>query len=184
MVDSWYCLDRVVPERMRQVSKWSEVGNHKRRTLNTRLSSGTSAHTSSRLRNAPGRTVWSDLILYQNKLKMKPTYREKIVLDDFFRGFRFTLKGGPEHWKLLYYSPLWANAKYLSKLNPIVQKPSLNFATWNLFKKTYLLIHQCKVGRNTYRNTNLRWDSIDFFENLSKTPNLETHVRIRYKETN
>jgi len=99
-------------------------------------------------------------------------------------GVQFLVKGGPEHWKLLYYSPLWANAKYLSKLNPIVQKPSLNFATWNLFKKTYLLFHQCKVGRNTYRNTNLRWDSIDFFENLSKTPNLETHVRIRYKETN
>ena len=35
----------------------------------------------------------------------------------------------------------------------------------------------------SYRNTNLSWDSIDFFQNLSKTPNLETHVRIRYKES-
>jgi len=45
MVDSWYCLDRVVPEGMSQVSRRSKVGNHKRRTLNTRLSSGTSAGT-------------------------------------------------------------------------------------------------------------------------------------------
>ena len=45
MVDSWYCLDRVVPEGMSQVSSRSEVGNHKRRSLNTRLSSGTSAGT-------------------------------------------------------------------------------------------------------------------------------------------
>jgi len=36
MVDSWYCLDRVVPEGMSQVSGRSEVGNHKRRSLNTR----------------------------------------------------------------------------------------------------------------------------------------------------
>jgi len=43
MVDSWYCLDRVVLEGMSQVSRRSEVGNHKRRSLNTRLSSGTSA---------------------------------------------------------------------------------------------------------------------------------------------
>jgi len=38
MVDSQYCLDRVVPEGMSQVSRRLEVGNHKRRTLNTRLS--------------------------------------------------------------------------------------------------------------------------------------------------
>jgi len=43
MVDSFHCLHRVVPERMSQVLTWSEVRNHKRRTLNTRLSSGTSA---------------------------------------------------------------------------------------------------------------------------------------------
>jgi len=41
MVDSWYCLDWFVS----QVSRWSEVGNTKQRSLNTRLSSGTSAGT-------------------------------------------------------------------------------------------------------------------------------------------
>jgi len=45
MVDLWDCLDRVVPEGMSQVLRRLEVGNHKRRTLNTRLSSGTSAGT-------------------------------------------------------------------------------------------------------------------------------------------
>ena len=33
MVDSFHCLDRVVPEGMSQVSRRSEVGNHKRRHL-------------------------------------------------------------------------------------------------------------------------------------------------------
>jgi len=45
MLDSWYCLDQVLPEGMSQVLRRLEVGNHKRRTLNTRLSSGTSAGT-------------------------------------------------------------------------------------------------------------------------------------------
>jgi len=45
MVDSWYCLDRFVPEGISQVSRRSEVGNTKRRSLNTRLSPGTSAGT-------------------------------------------------------------------------------------------------------------------------------------------
>ena len=47
MVDSWYCqcLDWFVPEGISQVSRRSEVGNTKRRSLNTRLSSGTSAGT-------------------------------------------------------------------------------------------------------------------------------------------
>ena len=45
MVDSWHCLDRFVPEGRSQVSRWSEVGNTKRRSLNTQLSSGTSAGT-------------------------------------------------------------------------------------------------------------------------------------------
>jgi len=45
MVDSWYCLDRFVPEEISQVSRRSEVGNTKWRSLNTRLSSGTSAGT-------------------------------------------------------------------------------------------------------------------------------------------
>ena len=33
MVDSCYCSDRIVPEGMSQVSRRSEVGNHKRRTV-------------------------------------------------------------------------------------------------------------------------------------------------------
>ena len=45
MVDSWYYQDRVVPEGMSQVARQLEVGNHTRRTLHTRLSSGTSAGT-------------------------------------------------------------------------------------------------------------------------------------------
>ena len=45
MVDSLFCLDPVVPEGIRQVWRRLEVGDHKRRTLNTRLSSGTSAGT-------------------------------------------------------------------------------------------------------------------------------------------
>jgi len=45
MDDLCYCLDLVVPERMSQVSRRSEVINHKQRTLNTRLSSDTSAGT-------------------------------------------------------------------------------------------------------------------------------------------
>ena len=40
-----YCLDRFVPEGISQVSRRSEVGNTKRRSFNTRLSSGTSAGT-------------------------------------------------------------------------------------------------------------------------------------------
>jgi len=45
MAGSWYCLGRFVPEGMSQVSRRLEVGNHKRRTLSTWLSSGTSAGT-------------------------------------------------------------------------------------------------------------------------------------------
>jgi len=46
-----------------------EVGNHKRRTLNTRLSSGTSEHTSSSSQNVPGRMIRSDLFWYWNKIE-------------------------------------------------------------------------------------------------------------------
>ena len=91
MVDSWYCLDRVVPERMSQVWRRSEVGNQKRFSLNNRLSPGTSANTSCRSRNATGRMIRSDLFWYQNNLKMKPTYREKYLLDYLYGGFRSTL---------------------------------------------------------------------------------------------
>jgi len=45
MVDTWYCLDRFVPEGTSQVSRRLKVGNTKQRSLNTRLSSGTSAGT-------------------------------------------------------------------------------------------------------------------------------------------
>jgi len=45
MVDSWCCLDRFVPEGISQVLRQLEIGNTKRRPLNTRLSSGTSAGT-------------------------------------------------------------------------------------------------------------------------------------------
>jgi len=60
------------------------IRNHKRRSLNTRLSSGTSANTSCRSRNAPGSMIRSDLFWYGNNLKMKPTYGEKNLLDIFF----------------------------------------------------------------------------------------------------
>jgi len=78
------CLDRVVPERIRHVWRRSEVGNHERRTPNTRLSSVSSEHTSSSSRNALGRMIRSDLFWYWNKLKMNPTYREKNLPDFFF----------------------------------------------------------------------------------------------------
>ena len=74
---SWYCVDRVVLKGMSQVWRRSEVGNNKRRTDNTRLSSGTFQHTSSSSRNVPGRMIRSDLFWYWNDLKMKPTYRDK-----------------------------------------------------------------------------------------------------------
>ena len=45
MVDSLCFQDRVVPEGMSQVVRQLEVGNHKQRTLNSRLSSVTSAGT-------------------------------------------------------------------------------------------------------------------------------------------
>ena len=66
--------------------KGLEVGNHKRCTLNTRLSSGTSEHTSSSSRNVPGRMIRSDLCWYCNNIKMKPTYRGKCLSDFFLEG--------------------------------------------------------------------------------------------------
>jgi len=75
-----------------QVWRRSEVRNHKRHSLYTRLSSGTSANTSSSSRNVPGRMIRSNLFWYGNNLKMKPTYREKNLLDYLFGGFRSTLK--------------------------------------------------------------------------------------------
>ena len=76
-----------------QVWRRSEVRNHKRHSLYTRLSSGTSANTSCRSRNTPGRMIQSDLFWYGNNLKMKPTYREQNLLDYLFGpgGFRSAL---------------------------------------------------------------------------------------------
>ena len=70
------------------------------------------------------------------------------------------IKGGPEPSKLVYYSPLGANAKYLSKLNRIVQKLSLNFTTWNLFKLSFLLFHltQCWEKHVSQHVTEMRFN--------------------------
>jgi len=57
---------------MNQGWRRSEVGNHKRCTLNTRLPSVTSEHTSSSSRNVPGTMIRADLFWYWNKIKMKP----------------------------------------------------------------------------------------------------------------
>jgi len=101
MVDSWYCLDRVVPKGMSQVSRWSEVGNHKRRTPNTQLSSGTSAGTFAvsaglyiNYRAEAGTKNESDTFLYHFKKgvrKLVITFRTGDFVDFCFKGFRSTL---------------------------------------------------------------------------------------------
>jgi len=91
---TWHCLDRVVPEGMSQVWRRSEVGNHKRRTLNPQLSSGTYEHTSSSSRNVPGRMIRTNFFSYWNNVKMKPTYRGMNLADYLIGGFRSTLKAG------------------------------------------------------------------------------------------
>ena len=75
--------DILCPVKRHMISRvnFRWVGNHKRRTLNTRLSSGTSEHTSSSSRNVPGRIIRSDLFWYWNKIKMKLTYRRKNLPD-------------------------------------------------------------------------------------------------------
>ena len=93
MVDSSYCLYRVVPEGMSQVWRRSEVGNHKQRTLNTRVSSGTFEHTSSSSRNVPDRMIRSDLFWYWNKIKMKPTCQDKNLPEFFLEGSGPPLNG-------------------------------------------------------------------------------------------
>jgi len=77
---------------MSQVWRRWEVGNHKGFSLHTRLSSGTSGSTSYRSQNVAGRMIQWDLFWYRNNLKMKPTYREKNLLDYLFGWFRSTLK--------------------------------------------------------------------------------------------
>jgi len=104
MVDSWYCLDRVVPEGMSQVSRGSEVGNHKRRSLNTLLSSGTSAGTfachagpyrkcwgEAGAKNEPNRYFVPDR---KNGLKIDPHVSNLDFIDFVFEGFRSTLRVG------------------------------------------------------------------------------------------
>ena len=83
MVDSWYCLDWFVPEGISQVSRRSEVGNTKRRSLNTRLSSGTSA----------GSFAVSAVRGPLHKLSCQPRY-EKRTLTCFW--YHFKKKG----WKI------------------------------------------------------------------------------------
>ena len=102
MVDSLCCLDRVVPEGMSQVSRRLEVGNHKRRTLNTRLSSGTSAGTfacpAGPYRNLQAKQVRKTnqtSILYPTKKRVRKsifTFRTLNLANFFFEGFRSTLK--------------------------------------------------------------------------------------------
>ena len=60
MVDSWYCLDRPFPEGTSQISRRSEVGNHKQHTLNTRPSSGTSVGTFA-CPVRPWRNYWAEI---------------------------------------------------------------------------------------------------------------------------
>ena len=127
MLDAWYCLDRVVPEGMSQVRRRSEVGIHERRTLNTWLSFGTSEHTSSSSRNVPGRMIRSDFFWYWNKIKMKPTYREKNLPDWFFGRFR---------------SMIWFNL--LSLLETVVWKPLLE----GLFAQIHANLSWRVFGRN------------------------------------
>jgi hypothetical protein len=91
MVDSWYYPDRVIPDGMSQIWRRSEVRNHKRHTLNTRLSSGTSEHTSSSSQNVPGRMIQSDLFWNRNTIITKPAHRDTNLPDQYFGGFRSTL---------------------------------------------------------------------------------------------
>ena len=103
IVDSWYCLDRVVPEGIIQVSRRSEVGNHKRRSLNTRLSLALLrelSHVPRGLKeNAEARQVRKTNrtdILYQIEKKLSKNrssrFEPKILLISFSRG-----SVGP-HW--------------------------------------------------------------------------------------
>jgi len=148
MVDSWYCLDWVVPERMSQVWRRSEVGKHKhrslntwhllalhkQRSLNTWLSSGTSTNTSCRSQNAPGRMIQSDLFWYGNNLKMKPTYREKNLRDYLFGGFRSTFDSGGWYFCQIIDDSHWESiecSRYFIKTPRDHQCQTLAFR-WNL----------------------------------------------------
>ena len=113
MVDSRYCLDRVVPEGMSQVARQLEVGNHKRRTLNTRLSSGSSAGTFA--------VSAGPYINYSNVVNFffegfRSTLIQTLNKLNLFGGFRSTLKGGPEPSSSEDLCLVNVSVKYFSKL--------------------------------------------------------------------
>ena len=102
---AWHCLDQFVPEGIRQVSRRSEVGNTKWCSLNTRLSSGTSAgtfavstgpyknyHAKAGKKNEP----WHVFGTISNKRVGKSiiTFRTLKLVAFFFKGFRSTLNAG------------------------------------------------------------------------------------------
>jgi len=120
MVDSWYCLDRFVPEGMSQVSRRSEVGNHKRSSLSTRLSSGTSAGTFA-CPAGPYRKCWGEAGTKNESNRCFVPDRENGPKIDFrridfrkidhhvsnlrtrgffFKGFRSTLKQRADFWEI------------------------------------------------------------------------------------
>jgi len=98
MVDLWDCIDRVVPEGMSQISRWSVVGNHKFHSLKTWLSCGTSAETFA-LSAGPYIIIVPKLVRktnltcfwYQFKKgggKSVLTFRTQDVIDFVFEGLR------------------------------------------------------------------------------------------------
>ena len=113
MLDSWYCLDQVVPEGMSQVSRPSEVGNHH---WNGALSTpGYLLALLQELSHVPwGLTEIADAkqvqktnktgILYRIKkgvCKWILTFRTKISWISFWRG-----SGPPWWWRPLSTNPL------------------------------------------------------------------------------
>jgi len=102
MVDSWYCLDRPFPQGTSQVSRRLEVGNHKRHTLNTRLSSGTSVRTFA-CPAGPWRNYWAETGTkniqdryfvpdLKKESKNRSSRFEPKKFDFFFEGFWSTFK--------------------------------------------------------------------------------------------
>jgi len=108
MVDSWYCLDPVVPVEMSQVSKRYEVGIHKWCTRNTRLSFGTSAGTFAcpvgPYRNCKGEVGtknepnWYFVPDQKKGPKIDPHVSNLRSRDFFFKGFRSTINFWTNYW--------------------------------------------------------------------------------------
>ena len=120
MVDSWHCPDRVVPEVMSHVARQLEVGNHKQRTLNTRLSSGTSAGTFAvstgpyiNFRDEAGTKNEPDIFLYISKKgseNRSSRFEPKISWISFSRGSGPPLKEVETHvwnWRTGYHICLY-----------------------------------------------------------------------------